>query len=188
MLNSSFPSIEAVHPEMEEALLPGLINLLEDTVASGASVGFLPPLSEEDAHRYWSAVFQEVSQHTCILLVAREAGRIVGSVQLALATKPNALHRAEVQKLFVLQSQRRRGTGRALMQAVEQAASECGRSLLVLDTRQGDVAEQLYRKLRYREAGVIPAYARSATGTLDSTILFYKEIEARQRATSSAAL
>jgi ribosomal protein S18 acetylase RimI-like enzyme len=108
--------------------------------------------------------------------VARNAGRVVGSVQLALAMKPNALHRAEVQKLFVLQSQRRRGTGRALMQAVEQTARECERTLLVLDTRQGDAAEQLYRKLGYREAGIIPAYARSATGTLDSTIFFYKAL------------
>jgi hypothetical protein len=32
---------------------------------------------------------------------------IVGSVQLELASMPNALHRAEVQKLVVLRSQRR---------------------------------------------------------------------------------
>jgi ribosomal protein S18 acetylase RimI-like enzyme len=176
MIDSLLPPIEIVRPEEEQTVLPELINLLQDTVASGASVGFLPPLSAEDAHQYWSAIFQEVARGTCVLLVARDAGRIVGSVQLALATKPNALHRAEVQKLFVLQSQRRRGTGRALMQAVEQTARECERTLLVLDTRQGDAAEQLYRKLGYREAGIIPAYARSATGTLDSTIFFYKAL------------
>jgi hypothetical protein len=60
------------------------------------------------------------------------------------------------------------------MQEIEQAARECGRTLLVLDTRQGDAAEQLYRSLEYREAGVIPMYARSATGTLDGTVFFYK--------------
>ena len=174
MIDSSFPTIERVRPEEEQTVLPELISLLQDTVASGASVGFLPPLSEEDAHQYWRGVFQEVASGTCVLLVARHAGRIVGSVQLALATKPNGLHRAEVQKLFVLQSQRRRGTGHALMQAIEQAARECRRTLLVLDTRQGDTAEQLYRKLGYQEAGVIPAYALSAAGTLDSTIYFYK--------------
>lgn len=175
MADSSFPSIEIVRPE-DKTVFPELINLLQDTVSSGASVGFLPPLSEEDAHQYWSGVIQEVAEGTCVLLVARDSGCIVGSVQLALATKPNALHRAEVQKLFVLQRQRRRGIGRALMQAVEQVAREYGRILLVLDTRQGDMAEQLYRKLGYREAGVIPAYARSATGTLDGTILFYKSL------------
>ncbi|HLI91924.1 MAG TPA: GNAT family N-acetyltransferase [Ktedonobacteraceae bacterium] len=174
MFDSSLPVIEKVCSEEGQTILPELIYLLQDTVASGASVGFLPPLSGEDARQYWNAVLQKVAQDMCVLLVARDAGHIVGSVQLALATQQNAQHRAEVQKLFVLQSQRRRGIGRALMQEIEQAARECGRTLLVLDTRQGDAAEQLYRSLEYREAGVIPMYARSATGTLDGTVFFYK--------------
>lgn len=172
------PSIERVSPAEEAAALPGLIHLLQDTVASGASVGFLPPLSAEEAQHYWRTVFQEVAQDACVLLVAREAGQVVGSVQLALALKPNAQHRAEVQKLFVLSNQRRLGIGRALMHAVEQVARDCGRTLLVLDTRQGDNAERLYRKLEYCEAGVIPAYARSANGTLDGTVIFYKPLQA----------
>jgi acetyltransferase len=176
MRDSLVPSITYVSPEEEPVVLPHLIHLLQDTVASGASVGFLPPLNAEDAQHYWRTVFQEVAQGTCVLLVARDVGRIVGSVQLALATKPNARHRAEVQKLFVLSSQRRRGIGRALMHVVEQVARSGERTLLVLDTRQGDSAEQLYRTLGYCEVGVIPAYARSANGTLDSTVIFYKTL------------
>ena len=64
------------------------------------------------------------------------------------------------------------------MRAVEEVVRECGRSLLVLDTRQGDVAERLYRALGYQEAGVIPLYARNAAGTLDSTVVFYKVLAA----------
>ena len=176
MRNVPVPSIERVSPEEEPAVLPDLIHLLQDTVSGGASIGFLPPLSTEDAQHYWCTVFEEVRNHTCVLLAAREAVQIVGSVQLAFAMKPNAQHRAEVQKLFVLSSQRRRGIGRALMHMVEQVARDCGRTLLVLDTRQGDSAEQLYRTLGYREAGVIPAYARSASGTLESTVIFYKTL------------
>jgi acetyltransferase len=138
-------------------------------------------LSAEDAQQYWKTVFQEVAQGTCTLLVARDAGQIAGSVQLALATKPNAMHQAEAQKLFVLTSQRRRGIGRALMHAVEQAVRDAGRTLLVLDTRLGDSAEQLYRALGYCEAGVIPAYARSADGMLDSTVIFYKMLPLKER-------
>lgn len=176
--NRAALSIERVSHEEEPLVLPHLIHLLQDTVASGASVGFLPPLSIEDAQRYWNTTFKEVRKQTCVLLVAREAGQIVGSVQLAFATKPNAQHRAEVQKLFVLSSQRRRGIGRALMRMIEQIARENGRTLLVLDTRQGDNAERLYRALAYCEVGVIPEYARSATGALDSTIFFYKTLPA----------
>jgi hypothetical protein len=42
-----------------------------------------------------------------IVLAAVHEDTIVGSVQLELASMPNALHRAEVQKLVVLRSQRR---------------------------------------------------------------------------------
>lgn len=174
MPDSISPEIALAQASEEQAIMPELIQLLQDTVNGGASVGFLPPLPDEEARHYWHGVFQEVSQGAHLLLVAREAGQIVGSVQLALATKPNATHRAEVQKLFVLQKQRRRGTGRALMLAIEQFAREHARTLLVLDTRLGDAAEQLYRQLGYSEAGVIPAYARNAHGKLDTTIFFYK--------------
>lgn len=174
--NVSLPIIESVPFEEAENVLPDLIALLHDAVDSEASIGFLPPLYDEEARQFWNDNFQQVARGTRIILVAREAGRVVGSVQLELATKPNALHRAEVQKLLVLQSQRRRGTGRALMQAIEQVALEHRRTLLVLDTRQGDVAERLYRKLGYQEAGVIPLYARNPEGTLDATVVFYKEL------------
>ncbi len=102
MRDSLVPSIERISPQEKPSVLPHLIHLLQDTVADGASVGFLPPLSAEEAQQYWSTVFEDVAQGNCVLLGAREAGRIVGSVQLALATKANARHRAEVQKLCVL--------------------------------------------------------------------------------------
>jgi acetyltransferase len=172
--DSSISTVKRVSAEEEAALLPHLIHLLQDTVASGASVGFLPPLSHEDAQQYWRSVFQEVTQGTCILLVATSSNQVIGSVQLALATKANARHRAEVQKLFVLSNQRRQGIGQALMNSIEHVAREQGRTLLVLDTRQGDNAERLYRRLGYQEAGIIPLYARNAHGELDATVIFYK--------------
>ncbi len=174
MNNTSSISVDVLTTEQGHVVLSELTTLLIDSVASGASVGFLPPLSEEESNAYWNSVLDKVAQQTCVLIVARYAGNVIGSVQLELATKPNARHRAEVQKLFVLQNQRKQGIGKLLMQAVERVAQEHERTLLVLDTRQGDVAEQLYRKLGYIEAGVIPSYARGATGSLDATIFFYK--------------
>src|SRR5258708_18663153 len=84
------PSIERVSPEEEPAVLPHLIHVLQDTVASGASVGFLPPLSTEDAQQYWSTVFVEVAHDTCVLLAAREADEIACCVHVALATSTHA--------------------------------------------------------------------------------------------------
>ncbi|GAC1389326.1 MAG: GNAT family N-acetyltransferase [Ktedonobacteraceae bacterium] len=166
--------IETVIPEQEQVVLPELITLLQDAVASGASVGFLPPLSEEEAYKYWRSVLDEVVKQQRVLLIARSSRDIVGAVQLELATKPNARHRAEVQKLFVFRHQRQHGIGRILMEAIEPIARKLGRTLLVLDTRLGDSAEHLYRKLGYVEVGTIPSYAQNATGTFDATIIFYK--------------
>src|SRR5260370_39056085 len=110
------------------------------------------------------------------LLVATENGRVIGCVQLELASMPNGGHRADVKQLFVQTSARGQGVGRALMTALEDVARTQGRSLLVLDPRQGDPSEQLYLRIGYTRAGVIPGYARSASGELHTTAFYYKEL------------
>jgi ribosomal protein S18 acetylase RimI-like enzyme len=60
------------------------------------------------------------------------------------------------------------------MQIAEEAAVLDQRSLLVLDTRQGDPSNLLYQSLGYEQAGVIPSYAQSANGQLHSTVFYYK--------------
>lgn len=151
--------------------------LLRDAVDSGASVGFVPPLAEGETRRYWAAVRTALDGGQRILLAATEDGAVLGSVQLDLPTMPNAGHRAEVMKLMVHRTARRRGIGRALMQALEKEARAANRRLLVLDTRPSDPAEQLYADLGYHRAGVIPRYALSAAGTLESTIYMYRELD-----------
>ena len=101
-------------------------------------------------------------------------GEIFGTVQLELAAKQNAQHRAEVQKLMVHSKHRKKGIAKALMDQMEAAARETGRTLLVLDTLEGDTAERLYEKWNYQRAGSIPQYARCADGKLHPTVLFYK--------------
>jgi acetyltransferase len=161
--------------------LDALTHLLRDVVDGGASIGFLPPLAEDEARAYWQGVVTDMRAGTRVLLVAREdgaagPGEIIGAAQLDLPTKPNARHRAEVQKVMTLSAARRQGVGRALMLAIEPAARQHGRTLLVLDTRQGDDAERLYRALGYIQVGVIPHYARNGEGGLDATVLFYREL------------
>ena len=160
-----------------EALLPDLAALLQDTVAGGASVGFLPPLSIEAALEYWREVVAALQGPHRVLLVARQDDRLVGTVQLDLASRPNGAHRAEVAKLMVHAGFRRRGIGQALMQTIEAEARAAGRTTLVLDTRAGDPSEQLYASLGFQRAGVIPQYARSADGSLHDTLYMYKLLE-----------
>jgi acetyltransferase len=170
----AMPKIEQLSEEQARAVLPQLVRLLQDTVNNGSSVGFLPPLASETAQAYWLETAQEVAQGKRLLLVASEGGEVVGTVQLALVMKENGLHRAEVQKLLVDTRFRRRGIAGALMNAVEMAALEAGRTLLVLDTEEGSTAESLYERCGYTRSGVIPRYARNAAGSFISTVVFYR--------------
>jgi acetyltransferase len=104
-------------------------------------------------------------------------GQLVGAVQLGLEIRANGLHRAEVMKLMVHPDARGRGVGRGLMLHVETVARRHGRTLLVLDTRCGDTAEELYLQLGYERAGIIPGYARSASGALHDTVFMYKQLD-----------
>jgi len=162
--------------ELTPHLVP-LCELLTDAVDSGASIGFLPPLGAGEAEEYWSGVRAALGDGSRVLLIAIDEGRIVGTVQLDYAMRRNALHRAEIVKLMVHRAARRRGIGRALMLDAERVAQAAGRTLLVLDTRHGDPSETLYRSLGYQAAGIIPRYARSASGELHATILMYRELE-----------
>jgi ribosomal protein S18 acetylase RimI-like enzyme len=69
---------------------------------------------------------------------------------------------------------RGQGVAQALMKTVEEQARQAGRTILVLDTREGDPSEKLYAKLGYIRAGIIPEYARSTNGLLHSTVFMYK--------------
>lgn len=170
-------TIESLAAPQARALLPDLAALLRDSVESGASVGFVLPLADDVADGYWRKVIDDVEGGVRVLLVARAGGRVVGVGQLALETRPNSAHRAEVQKLLVHTAARRQGIGRALMAAIEDEARARGRTLLVLDTRAGDPAEALYRAVGFTCAGSIPGYARSPDGsTLDATVIYYRQL------------
>lgn len=152
-----------------------LIELLMDVVEGGASVGFLPPLTEGEAGAFWDKATADLS-HRSILVARDQVNRILGVVQLIPALAPNQLHRADVATLLVHTQARRKGIARALMKALEAEAIAQGRTLLTLDTRRGDPASDLYHSLGYQHVGIIPRYARNAAGNLDDTVFFYKEL------------
>ena len=159
--------------------LAALHALLRDAVEGGASIGYVLPLAEDEIAAFWRGVFAGVAAGSRVLLVARETGgRIVGTVQVEFAQKPNARHRAEVQKLLVLRSHRGRGLGFALMTALEDVARGARRSLLFLDTSSNGDALNLYTRCGYTRAGGIPRYAADPDGSLHDNVIFYKELSA----------
>ncbi len=152
--------------------------VLKTVVDAGAGVSFFVPFSLDEARAFWlDKVLPGVRARTRRVVVARRGSRVVGTVQLDLAVPPNQRHRAEVVKLLVHPTARRRGVARALMTALEAIARSEGRTLLTLDTVTGSSAEPLYLSLGYISVGVIPRYARgSLTPDLEAATIMYKEL------------
>ncbi|WP_407933984.1 GNAT family N-acetyltransferase [Aquibacillus rhizosphaerae] len=162
--------VKIVQIDSIEKYIDELSELLIHVVDDGASIGFLPPLKLTDANNYWKNLLST----EILLFVAKINNQIVGSVQLHLCTKQNGNHRAEIAKLLTHPNYRRKGIGRYLMNKAEERAKQEGKSLIVLDTREGDPSNFLYSSIGYSQAGKIPYYAKSANGELHSTVLYYK--------------
>ena len=168
-------SIERLKPPVSEADLGALADLLVDAVAAGAAISFIE-ITRAQAEDFWRKLLSAPASGA-IVRVARDAGGIVGTVQMHPSWAPNQPHRADVAKLIVHRRGRRRGVGRALMHAIEREAGGAGFRLLVLDTRRGDAAEQLYRALGWNVVGIIPRFALDTDGkTPHDTVIFCKEL------------
>ncbi|MBA3376450.1 MAG: GNAT family N-acetyltransferase [Actinobacteria bacterium] len=158
------------------AQLDGLAGVLVDCVAGGASVSYLAPFSHEQARAAFEAVAVEVEQGRRLLLAAFADGDVVGTVQVILALPPNQPHRAEIAKLLVHRSARRRSIAQLLMECAEAEARAEGKTLLVLDTVTGDAAERVYERLGWTKVGVIPGYALYPDRRPCDTTIFWKSL------------
>ena len=156
--------------------LDALAGVLADCVAGGASVSYLEPFGHEDARAAFEVFASEVEQGRRLILAAFADGDLVGTVQVILALPPNQPHRAEIAKLLVHRSARRRGVAQLLMAQAELEARTEGKTLLVLDTVTGDDAERLYTRLGWTRVGVIPGYALYPDGRPCDTTVFWKGI------------
>jgi GNAT superfamily N-acetyltransferase len=174
---SAEAEIVVLDAPVAEPALDQLASVLADCVEGGASVSFMSPFSHADALAFFRRVAASVASGDTVLLVARLAGKIVGTVQLGLDTPPNQPHRADLKKMLVHRSARGRGVGAALMAQVEEEARRRGRWLLVLDTVPGENGYRLYRRTGWIEIGSIPDYAMFPDGRLCDTAIFWKRLE-----------
>jgi GNAT superfamily N-acetyltransferase len=153
-----------------------LAEVLLDCVEGGASVSFMASFSKADAESFFEKVVEGVERGDRILLAALMDSKVVGTVQILLATPPNQPHRADVAKLLVHRSARGQGVGARLMKSVEEASRVAGKTLLVLDTATGDSGERLYTRLGWTRVGIIPKYALYPDGAWCDTTIFWKQI------------
>ncbi len=169
----SAPSVRLLNPEEAAARRSALVELLIDAVEGGASVNFVWPMSREKAERWWDGALRSHKAGERLIFTAEEGSRLLGSVQLMLASQENQAFRADIGKLLVRRDARRRGLGAALMQAAEDEARRIGRTLLTLDTETGSDGERLYQRLGWTRFGIVPGYATTADGTRRADCSFF---------------
>ena len=156
--------------------LDALATVLHDCVAGGASVSYMAPFSPEEARAAFEGFASEAEQGRRLLLAAFAGDDLVGTVQVILALPPNQPHRAEIAKLLVHRSARRRGIAELLMEGAEAEARAEGKTLLVLDAVTGDAAARLYARLGWTRVGEIPGYALYPDGRPCDTTIFWKAL------------
>jgi ribosomal protein S18 acetylase RimI-like enzyme len=161
-------------PEISAALSEILI----ETVAGGGSVTFMHPLDPAIARAFWDDSLAAAARGERIVLGAWDGEALVGTVSLILACPPNQPHRAEIAKLMIRPSHRRRGIAATLIRAAEENAAARARTLLTLDTAAEEGAAALYEKLGFTLAGTIPDYAFRPHGGLTGAMFYWKRIGA----------
>ena len=156
--------------------IPRLVELSQDAVAGGSSINFLADTDTERVRAWWDARTDSVRAGLITPFVAVLGDRIVGCTLLMRSSNPNSPHRAEIGKVIVDRTARRRGIARALMRAAEARAKADGRWMLVLDTVTGSPADALYRSLGWHETGVVPDYALNPDGHPEAATFFWKDL------------
>ncbi len=157
-------------------VLPALSELLVDAVANGASVNFMAGFTVKEADIYWTKQIAGLEENDRIWLVAEAEGAIVGTVMCVFVPQPNQPFRADISKMLVHSSQRRRGIGALLLQRIEEEALKVGKTLLVLDTGAGSAGDRLYTRMGWTAIGTIPGYAYTTEGRLEAATFFYKQL------------
>ena len=169
-------TIRELHTDEYRAAIPGLAALIVDAVDSGAGVNFLAGVTHEEAAGWWTDRIDLVRRGVISAFVALDGDAIVGSTLLQRSTNPNSPHRAEIGKVLVLRSSRRRGIATALMDAAEARARADGRWMLMLDTVTGSAADTFYRVAGWNELGIMPNHALTPDGTPTATTFFWKDL------------
>jgi GNAT superfamily N-acetyltransferase len=167
--------INLLTPQQAQAKRAALIDLLVDSVESGASVNFVWPMTRAKAEVWWEHTLASHARGERLIFAAEAEDRMDGTVQIILAPQENQAFRAELAKLLVHSRVRRQGLGAALTRAAEDEARRIGRTLLTLDTEARSDGERLYSRLGWTKFGEVPAYATSVDNrSRDAVSFFYK--------------
>ncbi|KAK0645667.1 hypothetical protein B0T16DRAFT_390245 [Cercophora newfieldiana] len=174
--------------EQHQQLIPWIAALHASCITQDHMVGpFLPPLTNEKLLPWWRERIAEVNAGTrvIVLLLAQttpakkaEGRDFRGLAMFKTSDVETGTFRGHIDAVLVNQKYRRQGGARALVRALEYEAARKGRTLLLVDTETGSVAEAAFKSFGYVEVGKIPAYSHVLPNGKRGGTFFYKDLVA----------
>jgi GNAT superfamily N-acetyltransferase len=158
----------------------GLAGVLVACVADGAPLGFRAPLDRMRALVLFEELARAVAEDGTRLIAGWADGRLAGCAALRWNGREIEPHVGELCRLMVAPWARRRGLGRALLEAAEQAARDDGRRIIYLFAADHGVAPLFYGQNGYRESGRIPQAGGLPDGGLVDTLIFTKQLSPQE--------
>jgi GNAT superfamily N-acetyltransferase len=151
-------------PDLDEELSDRLLTIWTDVSNAGGSVGFVPPVTEDEVRPVAEQAFKKVRSGEHRILVGYRRNEPVGFLFLEQRPGPLFKHFATVKRLQVHPSFQRRGIGGALLGAAEDAARGLGLEQLHLTVRGGTGTESFYEARGYELKARIPGLIKVARG------------------------
>ncbi|MFK0258046.1 GNAT family N-acetyltransferase [Streptomyces sp. NPDC090445] len=153
-------------PVVDPALRNGIAELWTDVSNAGGAVGFVPPVTMDDIRPELVKHLVAMAEGRHRLVVGRDPdGRVRACAFLALNTHRLMTHWVWAYTVMVAPDLQGRGAGRALMEAVADAARDLdGIEAVRLSCRGGLGLEHFYAACGYKEVGRVPDAIRVAPG------------------------
>ncbi|MGP4079653.1 GNAT family N-acetyltransferase [Pseudalkalibacillus sp. R45] len=114
------------------------------------SDGFLDSLSPEQKISQWT---RNLEQDDPILLVADEAGQVVGFVSAGKSRSDHLPFKAEIYAIYILKEFQRKGIGKALVKAAVAEFKSRGWDSMLIWVLEENESKHFYEKMGGKEAG-----------------------------------
>lgn len=151
------------------------------------------PVKQNDAKELWENIFSrntpaEVEERIAgnlermkngeyIHYVAEVEGAVIGNMLFIRDAHPLGRHKCTIGDVVVNPAFQRRGIAKRLLEKCKEHARKLGLKLITVNVRGGTIAEEVYKKLGFVEAGRIPEGIIETWGSndaFDEVVLYQK--------------
>jgi ribosomal protein S18 acetylase RimI-like enzyme len=167
--------------QLDENLKNHITHLMNRVLQKETTIGFPSPLDDREASELLAGLNESLKSGAKYLLIAEAGDQIVAHVILTPHPLPNCAHQVEVSRLMICPSFRGTGLLTQIAQKLVLKSEILGRSLILLDVREGTLAQALWKSWGFKEYGRLPDYAR-VNGKTHAGIFMYQEVSSLRAA------